>query len=318
MKNLLKTFAVLFTIGLFTQSCSTSNDQPNVDNPKSIYELASSDSDLSSLRAALDKAGLSSTLNASGTFTVFAPSNAAFSAFLTANGFASLNDVPTALLKDVLLNHVLGTKVTSTQLATGYVSTLAKSAAAPTRSLSMFINIASGVKINGVATVTTPDIMATNGVIHKVDKVIPMPTIVTHALANPNFSSLVAALTRPDMPNFVGILSGTASSPFTVVAPTNAAFASLLTEINLPNLAAVPQATLENALKYHVVAGANVASTDLTNNMVVTTFQGGTWTVTTTGGAKIKDANNRTANIIAVDVQCTNGIIHALDKVLLP
>ena len=318
MKNLLKTFAVLFTIGLFTQSCSTSNDQPNVDNPKSIYELASSDSDLSSLRAALDKAGLSSTLNASGTFTVFAPSNAAFSAFLTANGFASLTDVPTALLKDVLLNHVLGTKVTSTQLATGYVSTLAKSAAAPTRSLSMFINIASGVKINGVATVTTPDIMATNGVIHKVDKVIPMPTIVTHALANPNFSSLVAALTRPDMPNFVGILSGTASSPFTVVAPTNAAFASLLTEINLPNLAAVPQATLENALKYHVVAGANVASTDLTNNMVVTTFQGGTWTVTTTGGAKIKDANNRTANIIAVDVQCTNGIIHALDKVLLP
>lgn len=318
MKNLLKTFAVLFIIGLLTQSCSTSNDQPNVDNPKSIYELASSDSDLSSLRAALDKAGLSSTLNASGTFTVFAPSNAAFSAFLTANGFASLNDVPTALLKDVLLNHVLGTKVTSTQLATGYVSTLAKSAAAPTRSLSMFINIASGVKINGVATVTTPDIMATNGVIHKVDKVIPMPTIVTHALANPNFSSLVAALTRPDMPNFVGILSGTASSPFTVVAPTNAAFASLLTEINLPNLAAVPQATLENALKYHVVAGANVASTDLTNNMVVTTFQGGTWTVTTMGGAKIKDANNRTANIIAVDVQCTNGIIHALDKVLLP
>ena len=67
-----------------------------------------------------------------------------------------------------------------------------------------------------------------------------------------------------------------------------------------------------------MVTGANVASNNLTNNMNVTTFQGGSFIITTTGGAKIKDANNRMSNIIATDVQCSNGIIHAIDKVLLP
>ncbi|HPZ26037.1 MAG TPA: fasciclin domain-containing protein, partial [Kaistella sp.] len=286
--------------------------------PKSIYELASKDSDLSNLKAAIDKAGLAATLSESGSFTVFAPSNAAFSQFLADNGFASLNDVPNAALKEILLNHVLASKVMAAQVTTGYVSTLAKGNASSAKNLSMYIDTTSGVKINGISSVTKTDINASNGVIHKVDKVIGLPTVVTHALANPNFSSLVSALTRSDMPNFAGILSGTASSPFTVFAPTNSAFTSLLTELSLPNLAAVPKSTLENVLKYHVVAGSNVLSTDITNNMNVTTFQGGTFKITTTGGVKITDANNRVSNVIATDVQCSNGVIHAIDKVLLP
>ncbi len=204
------------------------------------------------------------------------------------------------------------------QVTTGYVSTLAKGNASSAKNLSMYINTASGVRINGISTVTKTDISASNGVIHKVDKVIGLPTVVTHALANPNFSSLVTALSRSDMPNFAAILSGTTNSPFTVFAPTNAAFTSLLTELSLPNLGAVPTSTLENVLKYHVVAGANVLSTDITNNMNVTTFQGGTFKITTTGGVKITDANNRVSNVIATDVQCSNGVIHAIDKVLLP
>ncbi|WP_027377858.1 fasciclin domain-containing protein [Kaistella palustris] len=317
MKNLFKAIAAIFCVVMIFVSCENSDD-PMVDMPKSIYQLASSDSDLSSLKAAIDKAGLSATLDGSGSFTLFAPSNAAFTAFLTANGFASLNDVPIAALKEILLNHVLATKVMAAQVTTGYVSTLAKGPASASRNLSMYISTASGVKINGVSTVTETDIMATNGVIHKVDKVIGLPTIVTHATANPNFSSLAAALTRPDMPNFVSILGGTVNSPFTVMAPTNTAFTSLLSEISLPDLASIPQLTLENVLKYHVVAGANVASTDLVNNMVVTTFQGGTFKITTNGGAKITDAQGRVANINLTDVQCSNGIIHAVDKVLLP
>ena len=318
MKNLIKTFTVLFCASILSYSCASKEDETTMETPKSIYELAAADSDLSSLKAAVDKTGLSATLSGSGTFTVFAPSNAAFSQFLTANGFASLNDVPNAVLKEVLLNHVLGSKVMASQVTTGYVSTLAKGSASATRNLSMFINTASGVKINGVANVTKTDIGATNGVIHKVDAVIGLPTIVTHAAANPNFTSLVAALTRADQPNFVSILGGTASSPFTVFAPTNTAFTNLLTELNLPNLAAIPGATLTEVLKYHVVAGANVASTGITDNMVVTTFQGGTFKLTTTGGVKIIDQKARTSNVIATDVQCSNGIIHVIDKVLLP
>ena len=307
----------MFAIGFTAISCSSNEDEPVMS--QTAYAIASRDANLSSLKAAIDKAGLAQTLDGTGTFTIFAPSNAAFATFLQANGFASLNDVPVATLKEILLNHVLASKVTSSEITTGYVSTLAKGGASATRNLSMFINkTSSGVKINGVANVTTADIMATNGVIHKTDAVIGLPTVVTHALANPNFTTLVAALTRSDMPNFVGILGGTAGSPFTVFAPTNGAFGSLLTELGLSGLGDIPQATLESVLKYHVVAGANVASTDLVNNMTVTTFQGGTFTITTTGGAKIKDGQGRTTNIILTDVQCSNGIVHAIDKVLLP
>ncbi len=291
----------MFAIGFTAISCSSNEDEPVMS--QTAYAIASRDANLSSLKAAIDKAGLAQTLDGTGTFTIFAPSNAAFATFLQANGFASLNDVPVAALKEILLNHVLASKVTSSEITTGYVSTLAKGGASATRNLSMFINkTSSGVKINGVANVTTADIMATNGVIHKTDAVIGLPTVVTHALANPNFTTLVAALTRSDMPNFVGILGGTAGSPFTVFAPTNGAFGSLLTELGLSGLGDIPQATLESVLKYHVVAGANVASTDLVNNMTVTTFQGGTFTITTTGGAKIKDGQGRTTNIILTDV----------------
>ena len=316
MKNIFKVFSVALAIGFAMVSCNDNEDEPVMS--QTIYAIASRDADLSSLKTAVDKAGLAATLDTQGTFTVFAPSNAEFTTFLKANGFASLNDVPAAALKEILLNHVLAKSVKSTELTTGYVSTLAKGGASTTRNLSMFINTAFGVKINGISNVTKADILATNGVIHKTDAVIGLPTIVTHALANPNFSSLVAALTRSDMPDFVGILSGTASSPFTVFAPTNAAFTSLLGELSLANLAAIPKPVLERALKYHVVAGANVASTDLMNNMIVTTFETGTFKINTTAGAKITDANNRVSNIILTDVQCTNGIVHAIDKVLLP
>ncbi|WP_312343606.1 fasciclin domain-containing protein [Chryseobacterium binzhouense] len=316
MKNFMKPFLIAGISAVVLTSCSD-DDDTKMQAPENIYEFLAADADLSNLKAAVERAGLSATLSQSGNYTVFAPSNAAFNSFLQTNGFSNLNAVPVDALKEILLNHILSTEVKAANVTTGYVSTLAKGAASSTRNLSMFINTTGGVKINGISNVTATDIDANNGVIHKVDAVIGLPTIVTHATANPNFSTLVTALTRNDMPNFVGILSGTANSPFTVFAPTNAAFTSLLTELNAPNLAAINTPTLENTLKYHVVTGANVGSNNLTNNMNVNTYQGGSFTITTTGGAKITDARARVSNIIATDVQCSNGIIHAIDKVLL-
>ena len=141
----------------------------------------------------------------------------------------------------------------------------------------------------------------------------PSKNIVENAVNSKDHTTLVAAVKAADL-----VETLQSKGPFTVFAPTNAAFTSLLKELSLPNLGAVPTSTLENVLKYHVVAGANVLSTDITNNMNVTTFQGGTFKITTTGGVKITDANNRVSNVIATDVQCSNGVIHAIDKVLLP
>ncbi|MCB0576373.1 MAG: fasciclin domain-containing protein, partial [Saprospiraceae bacterium] len=149
------------------------------------------------------------------------------------------------------------------------------------------------------------------------NKVIVPPTVVNHALNNPNFSILVTALTRSDLSvDYVSTLSG--DGPFTVFAPTNDAFADLLTELGANSLDDIPAATLDAVLQYHVVAGANVLASQLSDEQVVTTFQGGTFKVDLSSGAQIIDAQNRTANIILTDVQGTNGVVHAIDKVILP
>ncbi len=107
-------------------------------------------------------------------------------------------------------------------------------------------------------------------------------------------------------------------APFTVFAPTNEAFEALLEELTLGSLNEIPTDVLSAVLSYHVVTGANVRSDDIDDDMMVTTLQGGAFTVNTTNGVTITDENDRVSNIVAVDVQATNGVIHAIDKVLLP
>ena len=318
MKNLFKfkCIAILAFISIVGASCNN-DDKMSTPADNTITGVATKTSNLSILVQALVKADLAATLQGTGPFTVFAPTDAAFTAFLSANSYATINDVPKEALTQILLNHVVSGSVKSNTLTTGYIKTLAKGSAS-SNPLSMFVNTGSSmVKLNGIAMVTTPDIIASNGVIHIVDKVIGLPTIVMHATANPSFSTLVAALTYNPASGFAGILSGTASSPFTVFAPTNDAFTAFLTETGYSGLAAIPANVLEKTLKYHVVAGANVQSSQLTNDQVVPTFSGQKVTVKFTP-TRLLDVSNRNCNIIAVDVQCSNGIIHVLDKVLLP
>lgn len=320
MKNVLKirNLAILVFFSILSISCNDDDDTTApVDN--SITGIASKTADLSILVQALKKTELAATLQASGSYTVFAPTNEAFTSFLATTPYATIDDVPKAALTEILLNHVLSATAKSTDLTTGYVKTLAKGSASSTNTISMYVNTASStVKLNGVATVTTPDIMASNGVIHVVDEVIDLPTIVTHATANSNFTSLVQTLTSAGQPDFVTILSG--SGPFTVFAPTNDAFTALNAELAPGGIASVSAANITRVLQYHVVGEANVLAATLTEGQIVTPIltPAQTFTIQLSGGAKIKDANNRISTIVATDVQCSNGVIHVLDKVLLP
>lgn len=300
-------------LAIFSVSCDNDDDKTVAD--ETITGLAVKSPNLSILVQALTRANLATTLQGSGSFTVFAPTDAAFTAFLQANNFANINQVPQDVLTRILLNHVVSGNFKAANLQTGYIKTLATSATSGNNTMSMFVNTASGVRLNGVASVTTPDVVASNGVIHIVDAVINLPTIVTHATANPNFTSLVGALTGQGQPNFVEILSGT--GPFTVFAPTNAAFTSLNTELAPGGIASVSAANLTRVLRYHVVSG-NVLAASLMAGSVATLETPQSFTVSLTGGAKITDVRNRVANVTATDVQCSNGVIHVLDKVLLP
>lgn len=271
-----------------------------------------------SLAAAVEAAGLTTTLSGDTEYTVFAPTNEAFDAFLNDNGFESLDDVPEDVLTQVLMNHVQTGVVMSTDLSTGYIQSMAE-AGPDGENLSLYINTDNGVVINGVSTVTSADNEVDNGVVHAVDAVIGLPDITTFATADPTFETLVAALTREESFTFVETLSSSeAPAPFTVFAPTNDAFGNLLTELEAGALADIETATLQAALLYHVVGGVNVTSDELTDMMVVETLMEESFTVNIGDSVTITDANGRTSTVIATDVQATNGVIHVIDTVLLP
>jgi uncharacterized surface protein with fasciclin (FAS1) repeats len=141
----------------------------------------------------------------------------------------------------------------------------------------------------------------------------PTSNIVELAVATPDLSTLVTAVTEAEL---VETLSGT--GPFTVFAPTNDAFAalpdgtlnSLLEPANIEQLRAV--------LTYHVVAG-KVMSSDLSNGQVIKTVQGGELTVRIADGkVMLEDATGAMAEVTTADVEATNGVVHIINKVVLP
>jgi len=293
-------------------SCKKDDDEGPV-LPGNIVEIASANPDFSILVAAVQRAGLVSVLSGPGPFTVFAPTNAAFADLLTELGFANLEAIPVPLLTQVLLYHVVSGNVPSSAVTTGYVPTNADGVAASKLQVYAQKN-GTTITLDSRATVTAPDITASNGVIHVIDKVILPNDIVGAAIANPNFSILVQAVVKAGLVDALKGLTGA-----TVFAPTNDAFVALLGELGFGSLDDVPVPTLTNILLYHVFAGAPVKAADVTTGYVPSLSPGpATSTVSIflekNGGVKI---DNRAA-VIAADVITTNGVIHAIDKVILP
>ncbi|MEM7101547.1 MAG: fasciclin domain-containing protein [Bacteroidota bacterium] len=281
-----------------------------------IVKIASDNPDFSILVDALTRADLVSTLQGVGPFTVLAPTNAAFTQLLSDLGISSLNDVDDATLTQILLNHVVAARVPAGALSNGYVSTLATEATSG-NPVSLLVNIDSGVTFNGGVTVTTPNVIATNGIIHIIDKVITIPTVVDVALTNDNFSILVAALTdsRLSAKDYVTTLSG--PGPFTIFAPTNAAFEALLAANSWSGLADIPEDLLAAVLEHHVIAGTNAVSTGLSDNQGISTLNGDI-TIKIDGSVKVTDGSGTDSNVTATDVQAGNGVIHVIDRVLIP
>ncbi|UWX54010.1 fasciclin domain-containing protein [Maribacter litopenaei] len=154
--------------------------------------------------------------------------------------------------------------------------------------------------------------------------VMDSSTIVDIAQDEEALTSLVAALTTADISEATDLV-GTLNSddPFTVFAPTNDAFISLLAQLDgfdsLEDFDTDEErAILAKILTYHVVAGTAAASTDLTDGMTVSTVQGEDVTISLDGGVFLDDATDTNAEVIIPDVMASNGIVHVIDKVLLP
>ncbi|MEO9481711.1 MAG: fasciclin domain-containing protein [Maribacter dokdonensis] len=293
---------------------------------------------LSLLEAAVIKADLAATLSSDGPFTVFAPTDDAFVALLEVLGddYNSIDDFDTDeeidLLKNILLFHVIAAEVKSTDLAAGQVATAFENNSVEIISSGDTFVIGDASDTN--ANITAVDIMASNGVAHTIDKVLlplaaidfvtslQLKTIVDTAVATDDLSLLVEALIHADA-GLVETLNS--EGPFTVFAPTNAAFAALLETLgdDFNSVADFDtdeeKALLTKVLTYHVVAGVSAFSTDLSNGQVIETVQGETISIALTdNGVEIMDATETNANVALVDVAATNGVVHVIDKVILP
>lgn len=277
--------------------------RPSFAGQKDVVDTAVEAGHFNTLATALTKAELVSALKGEGPFTVFAPTDTAFAKLPKGTVESLLKPENKAKLVAILTYHVVPGKVAAKDVV--------KLSAANTLN-GQRIDIktsANRVMIDG-ASVTTTDIMCSNGVIHVIDTVI-LPSsddIVDTAVKAGSFKTLAAALKAAGL---IDALKG--DGPFTVFAPTDAAFAklpkgtveSLLKPENREQLAAI--------LKYHVAAG-RVFSSDLPGVGKIETLQGSTLTPRIAGGkAMINDAN-----VVTADIDASNGVIHVIDTVLLP
>ena len=276
-----------------------------------IVDVLSDYSEYSLLVEAVQAAGLVDTLKGRGPFTVFAPTNTAF-----VNLLGELETTKDALFADkplltaVLTYHVLAARVPAADIPFGRAITTVETG------IFKIDNVGGPVitdERNRTANITVTNLYASNGVIHGIDKVI-LPgdkDIVATAQSIPDFSILVEAVVAADL---VSTLQG--AGPFTVFAPTNAAFAAALSELDVSkdDLFANTE-LLTQILTYHVVP-ARVLKAEVPLNTNITTVEGTAFQVNSS--LQIVDVANRLPNIVTTDVLTSNGVIHVIDRVILP
>jgi transforming growth factor-beta-induced protein len=301
MKRMRTTIALLVaaavatvTLGGFASASSAARSTSD----QNIVQTALAAGQFKTLASLLTKAGLVDTLATGGPFTVFAPTDAAFAKVPKAT-LAALAKHP-AQLKSVLLYHVVSGSVTASDV-------VKLSSAKTLQGSSVLIKVNKGGVFVNQAKVTTPDVMASNGVIHVINKVlIPPKNVVATAKAAGKFTTLTALLKKSG-------LAGTLAKkgPFTVFAPTDAAFA----KVPKATLAALAKnkAKLRAVLLYHVVKGQVTAAQAMKLHSAKT-LQGKSLKIRVKGGKVIVGG----AAVAKADVLASNGVIHVINKVLIP
>ncbi len=277
---------------------------------QTIVQIAAGNNDFSILVKALLKPELSDLLAAasdpSSDLTVFAPTDEAFNATLSALGKESIDDLPINVLKEIVTYHILGGAVMSNELSNGDVPTLL-----PNESVT--VDITDGVKING-ADVIAADIKAINGVIHVVESVL-LPSYASSAvgtiseviLFDPNYTILVAALKTAELLETVSTTDN-----LTLFAPDNSAFVAA----GITSLDGLDKEALTPILLYHVL-GAKVLSTQLPEDGMATTLSSDQMMYLGYLNDGVVLINGLT-KITGVDMEKSNGVVHTIDRTLLP
>jgi uncharacterized surface protein with fasciclin (FAS1) repeats len=327
MKKTLKSMAMFLLASTFAVGfTSCDDDDPIVTPTNTITDIVVANANFSTLKDAVVKAGLDGTLKGTGPFTVFAPDNAAFTnaGFGYPANFVAATSSST--LNSVLLYHTIPSKILSGDVPAGPNAKVITA-----NGDSVFVTRDSrGVFVNGMQ-VAQADINADNGVIHRLSRALIYPganIVGTAQSATGVLDSLVKAIVKVNStsaanggdPNLIATLT---NNTITVFAPTNAAFTQLLGVLGLTDINNIPVGTLNAVLKYHVRLG-RAFSSDITNRNDFAMFQGGNTTLNLTngtgGGPTITGNGNggNRSNIALTNIMTRNGVVHVIDRVLLP
>jgi transforming growth factor-beta-induced protein len=292
-KPLFSTLSLLVLLLLSMSSCDSAK--------KDIVATASEQT--KTLTAAIKAAGLVETLQGTGPFTVFAPTDAAFSEIQADVDMLLKPENKEQLIK-VLKCHVVSGKLLAKDLKDGLTLTTLDG-----EKLNVSL-MGDGRFMVGDVHITTPDVMTSNGVIHIVDKVI-LPKVARKlnitTIASANAKTLSAAIGAAGL---TATLEG--DGPFTVFAPTDSAFSTIQKDVTTL-LKPENKDKLAKVLTYHVVSGKLVAA-DLKDGQELTTVEGQKLKVSIKNGVVMVG----NARVISADVDASNGVIHVIDKVLMP
>jgi uncharacterized surface protein with fasciclin (FAS1) repeats len=306
MKRIRTTLALLVVAAIAVAAIGASaSTASKSEGDKNIVQTALAAGQFNSLASLLTKAGLVDTLSGAGPFTVFAPTDAAFAKVPKAT-LDMLAENP-AQLKSVLLYHVAPGRVMASDV-------VKLTSAKMLEGRSVAIKVVDGSVYVDQAKVTTPDVAASNGVIHVIDSVLipraaaaaPAKNIVQTAVAAGQFKTLASLLQKVGL---AGTLQG--KGPFTVFAPTDAAFA----KVPKATLAALAKdkAKLRAVLLYHVVKG-KVTAAQAMKLRSAKTLNGKPLAIRVSGGKVLVGR----ATVTKADVMASNGVIHLINKVLIP
>jgi transforming growth factor-beta-induced protein len=332
MKRLFLKMTAAAAVGALVGGCGGTDSDDDV-SPGTLVEVAGRSGVISALVPAARRAGLEAALSAAGAdLTVIAPSNEAWALLSNQLGFGSIqamiDALPVATLEAILRYHVLPARLTREQL-------VASGSSQPTLLDQNGTNVPLALDFANGFTITDPvgreafgslfNIVADNGLFHVIDRVLlpaGLLTVLQTVSSNPErFRGLLEAIGRaPDVagsvPPSVRATLGDASVQLTLFAPLTEAFEPLAT-----TLAALTPAQVDTVLRHHVL-GQRVLAAQIPFGTPVATASGQTITIlnnaTPPAIATIDDSSSTNANIVAVNILCTNGVVHVVDKVLLP
>ena len=294
---------LVIAAGTTTDQGSTCSTTASISAGSDIVETAVAAGSFKTLAAALGAADLAGALKGEGPFTVFAPTDDAFAKLPEGTVENLLRPENKAQLASILTYHVVPGNVKA-----GDVVNLSFANTLNGQRIDVNVN-EDGVFIDGAKVLKT-DIACSNGTIHVIDSVILPSTknVVETAVENGSFTILAKALGAAGL---VDALQG--EGPFTVFAPTDEAFKKLPAETLASLLQPENKDKLTAILTYHVVPGRVFAS-DARQVSGAKTLQGSKLSIKTKGDGLMIDG----ANVVAADIETSNGVIHVLDAVILP